>query len=236
MMKYIKLFENFNPENFGNFRFKLINPGMSEGRYLTTFAGIDGDSYFGVFNLEGLRSLEDSMNTESICAGLWDLLEDDGSQQEELFGLIVTNPVSAEVKYLVVTDGEDSIDFLNANPEGLPELEVDSEGKLKNINRIGLGYFIEPVVELNDQQKELGDKGDLYIYPAKLNVLYTADFYLYNIEGTTDYYKAFDKHIGYGQGLVQDSTIEQVEPFIPEIIEKGMPKGFLKRLEELKNK
>lgn len=232
-MKHIKLFENFNSKNFGNFRFKLTNPGMSEGRYLTTFSGIDGDSYFGVFNLEGLKSLEDSMDTESICAGLWDLIEDDGNSQEELFGLISINPVSPEVKYLVITDVEDSIDLFNSNPEGLPELEVDSEGGLKNINRIGLGYFIKPVVELSDQQKELGGQ---YIYPAKLNVLYTADFYLNNIEGTTDYYKAFDKNIGYGEYLVQDLTIEQVEPFIPEIIEKGMPKGFLKRMEELKKK
>jgi len=76
-MNHIKLFEEFNPYEYElpNFRVSLVTGGMTEGKYLFSLVDGNSDSYWGIFNLEGLKVLEDEMNTVCVLEELKKAIE-----------------------------------------------------------------------------------------------------------------------------------------------------------------
>ena len=110
-MKYIKLFEAFNSNNLPNFRVELVKHGMKEGKYL--FSMVDGDrtSYWGVFDLGGLRKLEEDMNTMCIIDELkMEIIWKGGNVYGPIdwaqdWTKIVVNKVPDNVKYLNLVEG-----------------------------------------------------------------------------------------------------------------------------------
>lgn len=237
-MRHIKLFEAFNKkQKLENFRLNLVKSGMKPGKYL--FSCIDGslNSFFGVFDIEGLKKLEDSMNTVCVCAEIFHDIK--GITQNKNPALeehteIVINEVPNDVKYLTILyrqlDGfgnalsdDRKISYVS-NKE--PEMIINTAGKLSSENIVHGGSLIASSDKIkNDDVIE------------SLGIVLNELFYIYHnggeVESSKNYLDLFDESIGYN--LVGEVSIEQIEPYIPEIIDAGAPKEFLKRLEKIKN-
>jgi hypothetical protein len=235
-MRHIKLFEAFN-KKLENFRLNLVKPGMKPGKYL--FSCIDGswNSFFGVFDIEGLKKLEDSMNTVCVCAEISDAIKGITKNKNpalEEHTEIVINEVPNDVKYMTILyrqlDGfgnvlsDDRKISQVSNKE--PEMIINTAGKLSSENIVHGGSLIASSDKIkNDDVIE------------SLDIVLNELFYIYHnggeVESSKNYLDLFDESIGYN--LVGEVSIEQIEPYIPEIIDAGAPKEFLKRLEEIKN-
>ena len=188
-MRHIKLFEAFNSNNLPNFRVELVKPGMKEGKYLFSMADGNGISYWGVFDLEGLRKLEEDMNTMCIIDELqMEIIWKGGNVYGPIdwaqdWTKIVVNKVSDNVKYLNLVEG--SPDFSGVGRGFFPdetmntsadksETSVSPSGNVTKINQL---HFRS--VEASVEKPEITggfQPGDIVeTYPAETNTLWFAD-------------------------------------------------------------
>ena len=188
-MRHIKLFEEFNSNNLPNFRVELVKPGMKEGKYLFSMADGNGISYWGVFDLEGLRKLEEDMNTMCIIDELqMEIIWKGGNVYGPIdwaqdWTKIVVNKVPDNVKYLNLVEG--SPDFSGVGRGFFPdetmntsadksETSVSPSGNVTKINQL---HFRS--VEASVEKPEITggfQPGDIVeTYPAETNTLWFAD-------------------------------------------------------------
>ena len=188
-MRHIKLFEAFNSNNLPNFRVELVKPGMKEGKYLFSMADGNGISYWGVFDLEGLRKLEEDMNTMCIIDELqMEIIWKGGNVYGPIdwaqdWTKIVVNKVPDNVKYLNLVEG--SPDFSGVGRGFFPdetmntsadksETSVSPSGNVTKINQL---HFRS--VEASVEKPEITggfQPGDIVeTYPAETNTLWFAD-------------------------------------------------------------
>lgn len=197
MMRYIKLFEAFNSYELPNFRVKLVKPDMREGKYLFSMVDGNGDSYWGVFDLGGLKKLEEDMNTMCIIEELkMEILYKGGSIYGPIdwakdWTKIVVNRVPDNVRYLNLVEGLPA-DFYRAGEGFFPEetvkraanqsdIKVSSSGELKRINKLWFGISVEASVE-KPEITGRAEPGDIQeTYPAETNKLWVADHHWSNI-------------------------------------------------------
>jgi hypothetical protein len=263
-MKYIKLFEDFNTYEYElpNFRVSLVTGGMTNGKYLFSLVDGHSNSYWGVFDLEGLKVLEDEMNT--ICV------------LEELFNAIAYNKKNDPVvwatkkwtKLVINKVPEDSKLIVLLN-----KLVVDKDimadwGIRKNLNILGAFHeYIADVVSDENEIPEVDfglsrDEG-IIIVPAEVNTLYHEGNHLGSFDDTTgkiikdkrdENYFGIDyenplmiKHDNnYTDPKFRNAppdnkewistpiNFDDIEPYMPSIIEAGAPKAFLKVIEKYK--
>lgn len=249
-MKHIKLFEAFNSYDLPNFRVELVKPGMSEGKYLFSMADGNGISYWGVFDLEGLRKLEEDMKTMCIIEEL---------QMEIIYkGGNIYGPIdwAKDWTKIVVNKVPDNVKYLNL-VEGFPS----PSGKVTKINEL---HFRS--VEASVEKPEITGRfepGDIIeTYPAETNTLWFADHswsHIYSIKkGEFDNYfinknntfpeqwsDSYYPPLGYRYkdpsiplDLENNSwvpiTLKDVEPYMSSIIDGGVTKGFLKIVDKMK--
>jgi hypothetical protein len=251
-MNHIKLFEEFNPYEYElpNFRVSLVTGGMTNGKYLFSLVDGHSNSYWGVFDLEGLKVLEDEMNT--ICV------------LEELFNAIAYNKKNDPVvwatkkwtKLVINKVPEDSKLIVLLN-----NLVVDKDimrdwGIRKNLNILGAFHeYIADVVSDENEIPEVDfglsrDEG-IIIVPAEVNTLYHEGNHLGSFDDTTgkiikdkrdENYFGIDyenplmiKHANNDKEWISTPiNFDDIEPYMPSIIEAGAPKSFLKVIEKYK--
>jgi hypothetical protein len=235
-MKHIKLYEAFNNYDLPNFRVKLLNPGMTNGKYLFTCLDDSSNSFFGVFDISGLKKLEDVMNTECVFAELENAIEyKDKQSDNRAFGNaeIVVSKVPSDTKYinLLYRDFDFSGGLIKNKPS---RMTVGSSGRLGSEHVIqGYSVFPSSAHIENDPEKE-----PIHEYPAKLNVLYYEDHHFSTGGETKNYSEAFDDLVGFGKsfyGEWREFAIDDIQPFITSIIDAGAPDGFIKAIEKIKS-
>jgi hypothetical protein len=264
-MKYIKLFEDFNTYEYElpNFRVSLVTGGMTNGKYLFSLVDGHSNSYWGVFDLEGLKVLEDEMNT--ICV------------LEELFNAIAYNKKNDPVvwatkkwtKLVINKVPEDSKLIVLLN-----KLVVDKDimadwGIRKNLNILGAFHeYIADVVSDENEIPEVDfglsrDEG-IIIVPAEANTLYHEGNHLGSFDDTTEKIikdKRDENYFGIDyenplmikhdnnytdpkfrnappdnkEWISTPINFDDIEPYMPSIIEAGAPKAFLKVIEKYKD-
>jgi hypothetical protein len=237
-MKYIKLFEAFSNYDLPNFRVNLLKPGMANSRYL--FTCIDGswNSFFGVFDLEGLKRLEDAMNTECVFAELENALQYENKEGENLaFGgehvSIKVNKIPSDTKFINLVFRAFDIDFNKGRVTNKPAgMFIGKDGIGDEIIIHGHSVITSSVRMENDPDNE-----PIKEYPAELNVLYFEDHHWTTKGKTKNYREAFDELVGFGEsfyGEWREYTLEDIQPFISSIIDAGAPDGFIKEIEGMK--
>lgn len=260
-MNYIKLFEDFNPYEYElpNFRVSLVSGGMTNGKYLFSLVDENSDSYWGVFDLEGLKVLEDEMNT--ICV------------LEELFNAIAYNRKNDPVMWatkewttkLVINKVPENSEFIVLLNKKLLDQNVMENwgiGKSPNV----LGAFQEYIADVVSDENEIPEVDCLYkdecivIVPVEVNTLYYQDNHFDDTSEKVIKDKRVENYfnIDYENPLMvkHDSNFsdpkfwnappdekewistpinfDDIEPYMPSIIEAGVPKSFLKVIEKYK--
>lgn len=207
-MKHIQLFESFNSYDLPNFRMHLVQPGMKEGKYLFSLVDGNGNSYWGVFDLGGLKKLEEDMNTMCIIEELkMEICFKRGADYGPIdwarpHTKMVINKVPHDVRYLNLVEGLPG-DFYRAGEGFFPEetvkraanqsdTKVSSSGELKSINKLWFGMSVEASVE-KPEITGRAEPGDIQeTYPAETNTLWVADHHWSNIysvkKGESDNY------------------------------------------------
>jgi hypothetical protein len=235
-MKPIKLYESFNNYNPPNFRVKLLNPGMTNGKYLFTCLDDSSNSFFGIFDISGLKKLEGAMNTECVFAELVNAIDYKDKQSDNLaFGgaEIVVSKIPSDTRFinLLYRDFDFSGGLIKNKPS---RMTVGSSGRLGSEHVIQ-GYSVFPSSDHieNDPEGE-----PIHEYPAKLNALYYEDHHFATGGETKNYSEAFDDLIGFGESFYGESreySIDDIQPFITSIIDVGAPDGFIKAIEKIKS-
>jgi hypothetical protein len=260
-MKHIRLFESFNSYELPNFRISLVNGGMSSGKYLFSLVDGHSNSYWGVFDLEGLKVLEDEMNT--ICV------------LEELFNAIAykkNDPVvwatKKWTKLVINKVPEDSKLIVLLNKFVVDKGIMGDWGIRKNLNILGAFHeYIADVVSGENEIPEVDfglskDEG-IIIVPAEVNTLYHEGNHLGSFDDTTgkiikdkrdenyfniDYEnplmikhdnnytdpKFWNAPPDNKEWISTPINFDDIEPYMPSIIEGGAPKSFLKVIEKYK--
>jgi len=252
-MNHIKLFEEFNPYEYElpNFRVSLVTGGMTEGKYLFSLVDGNSDSYWGIFNLEGLKVLEDEMNTVCVLEELKKAIEFPNKKNEpvvwakEEWTKLVVNKVPEDSKFIVL---------LNKN---LVDGDIMGDwgiGKNPNV----LGAFHEYIADVVSDENEIpeGDFGitkdeSVIIVPAGVNTLYYEGNHLGSFDDTSEKIikdKRDENYFGIDyenplmvkhdrndkEWITTPINFDDIEPYMPSIIEGGAPKGFLKIIEKYK--
>lgn len=244
-MRHLKLYENFrgsfNSYDLPNFRLELVNPDMQEKMYLLTCVDGSWNSFYGVFDLRGLKNLEDAMNTECVFAELvTSLLEEDpdkeGNPALEAHTTIIINPVDSDVKWLnllyrpleeVPIRGKVSA---YSNPRA--GLQIGKEG-------LGLENFVHgTTVTVSKSPQKDPETGKADSYPIVLNQLHYADHHWSSRKETKDYEYALDDSIGFRKYFLEmieykKADKKAVDPYMSSIIDAGIPKGVIKTLKEM---
>ena len=255
-MKHLELFENFNSHQLHNFRVKLVKSGMGPGKYLFTMVE-ESSSYWGLFDLEGLKNIEDDINTYCIIEELKGKLYPDWEQTNLDFlikeGIVVTE-VPTDHKFIVL---------LNTNL--FPKSEIKKFFTIADANS-GTGYEVKggnklgsfgeySVISVNskdnipklnfDYSPEFEDE-IMMVFPADTNNLYYAGNHfsgyedVYSRKENPDEMKNFSildsledfEFIRSESDMdrVQHTPIkfEEIEPYMSSIIDGGITKKFLK--------
>lgn len=238
-MKHIKLFESFNSNRLPNFRVEVIKPGMSSGRWLFTCLDASWNSFFGVFDLDGLKKLEDAMNTECVFAELLYAIDNTESEENQAFEAHTTidvGKVSPEDKFI-------NLHYRNLN---IPIFPTDSISRVSNpppgLTVGGDGLKDEQIIHgfsVTTSKVPLKGKSEgvpVQNYPLVLNELHFADHHWSNPQKTKNYEKAFDYLIGFRTAPTEDEIygMEEIQPYMGSIIDSGIPKGVLRTIEEIK--
>ena len=242
-MKHIRLFESFNAYELPNFRVELIKPGMSSGKWLFTCMDGSWNSFFGVFDLEGLQRLEDAMNTECVFAELYNAIQWNSNKEKnaafEEFTHIGVNPINPSGKWINLKSRELDISFgFNNSGSNVSDpssgLTIGEEG----IEEENIVHTFS--VHVSDKPiKEDANREFVKNYPANLNTLYYSDHH-WSVElNTNNFQEAFDEGVGFRKGFLDDVKYKRIDtkdviPYIPSIIDSGAPKGAIKTLEEMK--
>lgn len=263
-MNHIKLFEEFNPYEYElpNFRVRLVTGGMTNGKYLFSLVDGHANSYWGIFDLEGLKVLEDEMNTICVLEELYNAIAYNKKNEPVVWATkkwtkLVINKVPEDSKLIVL----------------LNKLVVDKDimrdwGIRKNLNI--LGAFREYIADVVSDENEIPevdfglskDEG-IIIVPAEVNTLYHEGNHLGSFDDTTEKiikdkrdenYFAIDyenplmvKHDNNytdpkfwnappdnKEWISTPINFDDIEPYMPSIIEGGAPKAFLKVIEKYK--
>ena len=250
-MNHIKLFEDFNPYDYElpNFRISLVSEGMTNGKYLFSIADGNSDSYWGVFNLEGLKVLEDEMNTLCVLEELKNAIEFNKKNDPVIWAMkewtkLVINKVPDDSKFIVL---------LNKTLLDQDIMKDWGIGKSPNI----LGPFQEFIADVVSDENEIPEVDCLtkdeciVIVPAEVNTLYYEGNHLGSFDDTSgkiikdkrdENYFNIDyenplmvKHDRNDKEWISTPiNFDDIEPYMPSIIEAGAPKGFLKFIEKYK--
>ena len=263
-MNHIKLFEDFNPYEYElpNFRISLVSAGMTNGKYLFSLVDGNSDSYWGVFNLEGLKVLEDEMNTLCVL--------------EELFNAIAYNRKNDPVVWatkkwtkLVINKVPENSEFIVLLNKTFFDQDVMEDWGIEKSPNI-LGAFYEYIADVVSDENEIPEVDDglskdecIVIVPAEVNTLYYEGNHLGSFDDTSEKVikdKRVENYfnIDYENPLMvkHDSNFldpkfwnappdekehistpinfDDIEPYMPSIIEAGAPKAFLKVIEKYK--
>jgi hypothetical protein len=240
-MRYIKLFESFNNYELPNFRVELVKPGMSSGKWLFTCVDGSWNSFFGVFDLDGLKKLEDAMNTECVFAELSNAIKYGGKNKENLafeaHTTIIVSEIDSQDKYINLQYRDLDIPFFSQNPVSNvsnppPGLVVGEDGLQDE--HIVHGYS---VTTSKSPLKESPDEEEIRNYPIVVNELNYVDHHWSDHQRTMDYEKAFDETGGFRKRPIEevDYVMKDIEPYMASIIDAGVPKGVLKTIEKIKN-
>jgi hypothetical protein len=237
-MKYIKLFEAFKSSKLPNFRVNLIKPGMGPGNYLFTCLDGSWNSFWGVFDLEGLKRLEDAMNTECVFAELYDAINYGKSHKEnsafEEHTIIVVSKINPEVRYINLHDRSlvDPFDSESPNYTNDPPGLAIGEHGLQDENII----HMFSVTTSKSPLKESPGGEKIENYPIVINELNYADHHWSDRKKTKDYVKAFDDTVGFRTtSLDGDYGVKEIKPYMESIIDSGIPQGVLKTIEEIES-
>lgn len=239
-MKYIKLFESFSSHKLPNFRVDLVKPGTISGRYLFTCVDGSWNSFFGVFDIEGLKKLEDAMNTECVFAELSDAIRDGGTDEEnsafEADTTIVISQVNSDAKFINLLYRDFDMPFSEkpvSNVSNPPPGLVVGEDGLRDEHIIHGHSVTTSKIPLE------GDSEGVEIdnYPIVLNELHFIDHHFSDHQKTEKYEKAFDENVGFRISPIEeeDFGMEEIEPYMRSIIDSGIPQGVLKTIKEIKN-
>lgn len=252
-MNHIKLFEDFNPYEYElpNFRVSLVNGGMTDGKYLFSLADGNSDSYWGIFNLEGLKVLEDEINTLCVLEELKNAIEFPDKKNDPVIWAVkewtklVINKVPADSKFIVLLHKK-LVDQDIMGKWGI--------GKNQNV----LGAFQEYIADVVSDKNEI-PKGafgvmkdeSVIIVPAEVNTLYYEGNHLGSFDNATKELvkNKRDKNyfdLDYENPLMikydrnekefvsTPINFDAIEPYMLSIIDAGAPKGFLKVIEKYK--
>lgn len=239
-MRHIKLFEAFNSNNLPNFRVELVKPGMKSGLYLFTCVDGSWNSFFGVFDLDGLKRLEDSMNTECVFAELNDAINYGGKSKEneafEAHTIVVINRVNSDDKYINLHYRGLDVPFFSESPVSNvtnppPGLTVGEDGLSKE--NVLHGYS---VTTSKSPLKVSPEEEDVKNYNIVINELNCVDHHWSDHQRTMDYEKGFDEYVGFRKGLIEggDYGMQEIEPYMRSIIDAGIPQGVLRTIKEIK--
>ena len=250
-MNHIKLFEDFNPYEYElpNFRVSLVTGGMTNGKYLFSLADGNSDSYWGVFNLEGLKVLEDEMNTLCVLEELKNAIEFNKKNDPVIWSIkewtkLVINKVPENSKFIVL---------LNKKLLDQDVMKDWGIGKSPNV----LGPFQEFIADVVSDENEIPEVDCLFkdecivIVPAEVNTLYYEGNHLGSFDDTSEKIikdKRVENYfnIDYENPLMVKHdrndkewvstpiNFDDIEPYMPSIIEAGTPKSFLKFIEKYK--
>jgi hypothetical protein len=239
-MKHIKLYENFKSIDLPNYRVNLIRSDMQEGRYIFTCVDGSWNSFFGVFDLKGLKKLEDAMNTECVFAELSDFISGGkGSPNPafEEYTTIIVNPVQPDAKYLnfIYRDLEfEKQKTRNVSVMSNPKagMQVGEEGlRLENFVH---GHTITATKSPQNDPKG-GDS-----FRIVLNKLHYTDHHWSSLDSTLDYESAFDGSVGFRSSFLEDIEFgeidkEEVDPYMTSVIDAGIPQGVIKTMKEIQD-
>ena len=250
-MNHIKLFEDFNPYEYElpNFRVNLVTRGMTNGKYLFSLADGNSDSYWGVFNLEGLKVLEDEMNTLCVLEELKNAIEFNKKNDPVVWAMkewtkLVVNKVPEDSEFIVL---------LNKTLVDQDTMENWGIGKSPN----ALGPFQEFIADVVSDENEIPEVDCLskdeciVIVPAEVNTLYYEGNHLGSFDDTSGKIikdKRVENYFGidYENPLMVKNdrndkewistpiNFDDIEPYMLSIINAGAPKGFLKVIEKYK--
>jgi len=265
-MRHIKLFETFNSYELPNFRVELVKPGMSGKKWLFSMVDGNGTSWWGVFNYQGLKDLEDSLNTLCIVQELYmEIAWKESASLTSPYGpcdvsksRIRVNPIPESSKYLILLSDEADMSgiqpgFFPKNTrtvDGISGTYITASGDLKEPNDLWFGIRVEPSNSAFPNFNKDMDKSLYETYPIEINTLWTADHHWsYTRKAENFIGEFFSKDHPIGDRLQYPSkefdrvtnpwvpiTIKDVEPYIISIINAGAPKEFFKILNSLKSR
>jgi hypothetical protein len=247
-MKHIKLFEAFNSYSLPNFRVSLVKPGMTQGKYLFTCVEGNWDSYWGIFDLEGLKVLEDAMNTRFVIEELQDRIIYKKPAPSMERGIhwswpstsIVTNKVPNDTKFIALLNRDMDwkpmggfISMTNKEPQSI----VTPLGELGEENVV-FGYTAHAVKGKEEVPEYKGlpewEEEAIRVFPAVLNLLYKTDNHWSEVEEITkDYFEDEGEDDPISSPYHDPVSIEDIQPYMPSIIDAGAPKGFLRILKRM---
>jgi hypothetical protein len=174
---------------------------MTQGKYLFSLYDGNGNSYWGVFNLEGLKRLEEDMNTKCIIDELDMEVKFKGGK---VYGPIdwarewtkmEVNKVPDDVRYTNVFYHD--LDLSGIKPGFFPPKDGStspskshlSVGASGDINKSQPLYFGQAVNASRDKLERGGE--DIITNPIKINTLWVADHHwanIYSVDGKSEGY------------------------------------------------
>jgi len=252
-LKYIKLFESFQNEDATDFRVEIVDDSIQEGYYLFSSITDDYDSIFGVFNLQGLKELEDAINTQILLSDIANK-QINNKIPDELNGFkYVVNKIKTTSKFIRVIDDESieweirknaddvnkDLGLFGLSTYDLPDTEIWTMkmkdlpfGSYLNRNIISMGLTIIP-------SKEKGPEDTNINIPIVLNQCHVTDYHNQiksskTSESIFDFLDVayFDSGVEWFEKRV---NLNDIEKYLPSVFEKDVPKGFLNVLNKLKS-
>lgn len=252
-MKHLKLFEAFVSDSPTDFRVRIVGSSMKEGNYLFSITDESGyDSIFGVFDLAGLKDLEDAINTQIIAHDLINKVQDldpQGTLDIRIhYGKFKTTPISGGAKFLrliydndleVSTPWDDKPDWEKYADQDMsiydmPDAEVGiiklKDSPNPNRHHVSMGLMIVPA--------ETEGK-DVENVPVVLNRCYFIDHQGTLRSGSpklgvSDQIEKHFQEFGV-KYLEKIADLKDIEKYLPEIFDAEVPKGFLRLLDRLKS-
>jgi len=242
VMRHIKLFEAFNSYELPNFRVELVKPGMSPGNYLFTCVDGSWNSFFGVFDLEGLKRLEDAMNTECVFSELMDAIVfgkmDNENSAFEAHTTIIVSKINPQERWINLHYRDFDIPFFSQNT--VSNVSNPPPGLVLGEKGIWEEHIVHghSVTTSESPLKQSPDREKIQNYPIIINELHYVDHHWSDHQKTKDYEKAFDENVGFRNRPLEegDYGMKEIEPYMEGIIDAGVPKGFLKTLKQIEGK
>lgn len=253
-MKYIKLFEAFNNDSITDYRIQIVHDDMKEGIYLLSSKDEDHDSFFGVFNLQGLKDLEDALNTQVIVNDLSNKQQTGGELPLIFENTGITfqvNEIDASSKFMRILD-EDEIEMeitwgrgsiekdlglFGISTYDLPDVDLGVM-KMKDLpfgsyltkNVLSMGLILLP-------SKGPSKKGNSIDIPIVLNQCHSMDNHGTIIESkSSETIADFIERLTAGIDLFEKTCdLNDIEKYLPKIFDDAVPKGFIKILNKLKS-
>jgi hypothetical protein len=258
-MKYIKLFEAFVSDSPTDFRVQIIGPGMKEGHYLFSTTDETGyDSIFGVFDLAGLKELEDAINTQIIAHDLINKVQDinprDTFDLRMHYGNFKATPIGKGAKFLgliydedlkISSPWDDKPDWekyadqdtsIYDAPEGADVgiLKLKDESGDTNRHHVSMGLMIVPAETEQEDAENV---------PVVLNQCHFIDHHgtLRSASPKLGVSIQIENHfgglgVGFGVGYLEKiADLKDIERYLPKIFDAEVPNGFLRLLNRLKS-